>query len=118
MSRRWRGAPEIRFPHRTKRVEEDRQVAAAPRDPREHGLVRFRRHVGGPIARDEGAVRRVVDGVEAQSALVEESGARPVAPARGVGPPQSQRAVRRGRRAGDELDVEVVGPHGARIVFC
>ena len=45
----------------------------------------FRRHVS-PIARDERAVRRVVDGVEAQSRLVEEARARPVAPLRRRGP--------------------------------
>ena len=63
------------------RVEEDRQVAAAPRDPREHGLVRLSRYICGPIARDEGAVRRVVDGVEARPALVEKAGARATLPA-------------------------------------
>ena len=58
----------------------------------------------------------MLDGVEAQSALVEEAGARFVPPAPGVGPPQVQRLGRR-CSASHELNVEVVGPRGARIVF-
>ena len=50
-------------------------------------------------------------------ALIEKARARPVAPLRGVGPPQLQRLGRRGRGASHELDVEVVGPRGARVVF-